>query len=326
MNKSFFISRQLLVITLLSVVTASLTLFSSASYAADKGWPEQITVGYQKYGSLIILKGTGELEKRFKEHGVNVNWAEFQFGPPLLEAVNAGKVDIGIVGETPPVFAQAATGSSIVYVAHEPASPKGEGLLVKADSPIKSLVELKGKKVAVAKGSNSHYFLIQALAKEGLTLNDITPTYLPPAEARAALEQGHVDAWSVWDYFYASAEIQSGVRTLTNGEGIVDNHAFYISRRPFVEQYPDAVKGVLDEVGKTDAWITTNPVAAAESLATQTGVDAKFLERAIRRSNYGPQSLKPEVIAAQQKIADTIHAIGLIPKPIVVKDAVWQPH
>ena len=303
---------------------ALIAIFLSTANAADKGWPEQITLGYQKYGSLIILKGTGELEKRFKEHGVNVNWAEFQFGPPLLEAVNAGKVDLGIVGETPPVFAQAATGSSIVYVANEPASPKGEGLLVKNDSPVKSILELKGKKVAVAKGSNSHYFLIKALEKQGLTLNDIIPTYLPPAEARAALEQGHVDAWSVWDYFYASAEIQAGVRTLTNGEGIVDNHAFYISRRPFVELYPEAVKAIVDEVAKTDAWIVSNPSDAAASLATQTGVDAKILQRAIERSNYGPVALTTEVIAAQQKIADTIHALGLIPKPIVVKEAVWQ--
>ena len=312
--------KSMLSMTLLALIA----IFLSTANAADKGWPEQITLGYQKYGSLIILKGTGELEIRFKEHGVNVSWAEFQFGPPLLEAVNAGKVDLGIVGETPPVFAQAATGSSIVYVANEPASPKGEGLLVKNDSPIKSIVELKGKKVAVAKGSNSHYFLIKALEKEGLTLNDIIPTYLPPAEARAALEQGHVDAWSVWDYFYASAEIQAGVRTLTNGEGIVDNHAFYISRRPFAEQYPEAVKAIVDEVPKTDAWIVSNPADAATSLATQTGVDAKILQRAIERSNYGPVALTTEVIAAQQKIADTIHALGLIPKPIVVKEAVWQ--
>jgi len=303
---------------------ALIAIFLSTANAADKGWPEQITLGYQKYGSLIILKGTGELEKRFKEHGVNVNWAEFQFGPPLLEAVNAGKVDLGIVGETPPVFAQAATGSSIVYVANEPASPKGEGLLVKNDSPVKSITDLKGKKVAVAKGSNSHYFLIQALAKEGLTLNDIIPTYLPPAEARAALEQGHVDAWSIWDYFYASAEIQADVRTLTTGVDTVDNHAFYISRRPFAEQYPEAVKAVIDEVGKTDAWITANAPAAAASLAIQTGVDAKILQLAIERSNYGPQALTSRVIAAQQKIADTIHGLGLIPKAIVVKDAVWQ--
>ena len=307
-------------ITLLALISS----FFSTAFAADKGWPEQITVGYQKYGSLIILKGTGELEKRFKTHGVTVNWAEFQFGPPLLEAINAGKVDIGIVGETPPVFAQAAAGSSIVYVANEPASPKGEGIVVGPNSPIKSVSELKGKKVAVAKGSNSHYFLIKALEKEGLTLNDIIPTYLPPADGRAALEQGHVDAWSIFDYFYASAEVQANVRTLTNGEGIVNNHAFYISRKPIVEQYPEAVKAVVAEVGKTDAWISANPAAGAASLSAQTGVDAKILLRAIERSNYGPKPLTPEVITAQQKIADTIHGLGLIPTPIIVKDNVWD--
>jgi len=325
MTKNNFISKPLVFVALLALIASTLSLFTLSSHATDKGWPKEITVGYQKYGSLIILKATGELEARLKEHDVKVKWAEFQFGPPLLEAVNVGKVDIGITGETPPVFAQAATGSSIVYVANEPASSNGEGLLVNADSPLKTVAELKGKKVAVAKGSNSHYFLIQALAKAGLTLKDVTPTYLAPADARAALEQGHVDAWSIWDYFYASAEIQSGARSLTNGEGIVDNYGFYISRQEFVKQYPEVLKIILEEITKTDKWVETNPTAAAEALAKQTGVDAKILERAIKRSHYGPQYLTPEVIAAQQKIADIIHAIGLIPKPIVVKDAVWQP-
>jgi len=325
MTKNNFMAKPWRFVALLTLMASALSLFTLSAHAADKGWPEEVTVGYQKYGSLIILKATGELEKRLKEHDVKVKWAEFQFGPPLLEAVNAGKVDIGITGETPPVFAQAATGSSIVYVANEPASPKGEGLLVKADSPLKTVAELKGKKVAVAKGSNSHYFLIQALAKAGLTLKDIIPTYLAPADARTALEQGHVDAWSVWDYFYASAELQSGARPLTDGEGIVDNYAFYLSRQEFVKQYPEALKIILEEITKTDKWIETNPGAAAEALAKQTGVDAKILELAIKRSHYGPQYLTPEVIVAQQKIADTLHAIGLIPKPIVIKDAVWQP-
>lgn len=324
MNKSNFRPKSLFLMGLLSLIISGFALSSASVHAADKGWPDEVTVGYQKYGSLIILKATGELEKRLNEHGVKVNWAEFQFGPPLLEAVNAGKVDFGITGETPPVFAQAAAGSSIVYIAYEPASPKGEGLLVKADSPLKSVAELKGKKVAVAKGSNSHYFLIQALVKAGLTLNDITPSYLAPADARSALEQGHVDAWSVWDYFYASAEIQAGARPLTDGEGIVDNYAFYLSRRDFTDQYPEAIKGIFEEVRNTDKWVEANPVDAAKALAETTGVDAKILERAIRRSGYGPKYLTPEVITAQQKIADTLHDIGLIPKSIVVKDAVWQ--
>ncbi|CAA9890057.1 Sulfonate ABC transporter substrate-binding protein [Candidatus Methylobacter favarea] len=324
MTRRESIHESLLFIALLTLLTSSLSLFPAFSHAADKGWPDEVTVGYQKYGSLIILKATGELEKRLNEHGVKVNWAEFQFGPPLLEAMNAGKVDFGITGETPPVFAQAAAGSSIVYVAYEPASPKGEGLLVKGDSPLKNVAELKGKKVAVAKGSNSHYFLIQALSKASLTLNDIILIYLAPADARSALEQGHVDAWSVWDYFYASAEIQAGARPLTDGEGIVDNHAFYLSRRAFTDQYPEAVKSILEEVRKADKWVEANPADAAKALADTTRVDAKILERAIRRSGYGPQYLTPEVIAAQQKIADTLHDIGLILKSIVVKDAVRQ--
>jgi len=313
-------------IALLSVITIGLSLFAPSSYAADKGWPKEITVGYQKSGSLIILKATGELEKRFKQHGVKVNWAEFQFGPPILEAVNADKVDIGITGETPPVFAQAASGSSIVYVANEPASPKGQGLLVKADSPLKTVAELKGKKVAVAKGSSSHYFLILALAKAGLTLKDITPAYLAPADAKAALAGGDVVAWAIWDYHYALAEIKSGWRPLAIGVDIVDNYQFYISRRNFVKHYPEALKAVLDEIDKTDKWAESNPAAAAEVLSATTGVDATVFERAFRRrSGYGAEYIKPTVIAAQQKLADTFYDIGLIPKAIVVKDAVWQP-
>lgn len=311
-----------LLMTLIAV--ASLAI-SHTSYAAGAAWPKEINLGYQKYGTLIILKSTGELEKRLKEHAVTVNWAEFQFGPPMLEALNAGSLDLAVTGETPPVFAQASKNSPLVYVANEPASPQGEGIVVKADSELKDVAELKGKKVVVAKGSNAHFFLIQALAKAGLTLNDITPIYLAPADARAALERGDVAAWSIWDYFYAAAEVQLGVRTLTNGEGMINNYAFYTSRRDFTDQYPELIEIVLDEIRKTDEWIKNNPALAAEKLSVHVGIDAKILEKVLRRSNYGPEHLKPEVAAAQQKIADTLFAIKLLPKQIKVEDAVWQP-
>ena len=316
-----------LYIVVLALLASSLSLFTTASYAKEHtSWPKEITVGYQKSGSLIILKATGELEKRLEKYGVKVNWAEFQFGPPMLEALNAGKLDLGIVGETPPVIAQAAQGSSIVYVANEPASPKGQGLLIEKDSTIKDIAELKGKKVAVAKGSSSHYFLVQALAQAGLTLNDIQPTYLAPAEAKAALTQGDVAAWAIWDYHYALAELQSSARLLVDGTGIVNNYYFYISRRDFVNEYPNVVKEVLAEIDKTDKWEQANPILAAEAISKTSGVDAKVFERAfIRRSGYGVQTISPLVIAAQQKLADTFYNLGLIPKAIVVKDAVWQP-
>lgn len=299
-------------------------IMTNAAVAEGESWPKEISLGYQKYGPLIILKSTGELEKRLQEKGVAVKWAEFQFGPPMLEALNTNNLDFAVTGETPPVFAQAAKGSPLVYVANEPASPQGEGIVVKADSVVKTVADLKGKKVATAKGSNAHYFLIQALAKAGLTLRDIEVAYLAPADARAALERGDVAAWAVWDYFYAAAEVQFGARTLTNGEGIVNNYAFYTSRREFVEKYPELIEVVLDEVRKTDAWVKNNPAAAAEKLAAHVGVDARILEKALSRSNYGPEPLTAEVTAAQQKIADTLLDIKLLPKAIKIEDAVWQ--
>ena len=311
---------------LLKTAVILVAAISNNAFAESVAWPKEITLGYQKYGPLIILKSTGELEKRLQDKGVAVKWAEFQFGPPMLEALNTNNLDFAVTGETPPVFAQAAKGSPLVYVANEPASPQGEGIVVKADSVVKTVADLKGKKVATAKGSNAHYFLIQALAKAGLALSDIEVAYLAPADARAALERGDVAAWSIWDYFYAAAEVQSGARTLTNGEGIVNNYAFYTSRREFVEKYPELIEVVLGEVRKTDAWVKNNPAAAAaaEKLAVHVGVDAKILEKALRRSNYGPEPLTPEVTAAQQKIADTLLDIKLLPKAIKVEDAVWQ--
>lgn len=317
--RSFSLWRRLLIST---VILAVLT--GNAAVADGEAWPKEISLGYQKYGPLIILKSTGELEKRLQKKGVTVKWAEFQFGPPMLEALNTNNLDFAVTGETPPVFAQVAKGSPLVYVAHEPASPKGEGLVVKGESEVRTVVDLKGKTIATAKGSNAHYFLIQALAKAGLTLNDVEVAYLAPADARAALERGDVAAWSVWDYFYAAAEVQLGVRTLTNGEGIVNNYAFYTSRRDFVEKYPELIETLLDEVRKTDAWIKNNPAAAVEKLAVIVGVDGKILEKALSRSNYGPEHLTPAVVAAQQKIADTLVDIKLLPKTVNVGDAVWQ--
>src|SRR5450830_70863 len=319
-NKSFSLWGRLLTST---VILAAVMGNTASAYGAV--WPKEISMGYQKYGPLIILKSTGELEKRLQKKGVTVKWAEFQFGPPMLEALNTNNLDFAVTGETPPVFAQAAKGSPLVYIANEPASPQGEGLVVKAESGVKTVVDLKSKKIAVAKGTNAHYFLIQTLAKAGLKLNDVEVAYLAPADARAALERGDVAAWAIWDYFYAAAEVQLGVRTLTNGEGIVNNYAFYTSRRDFVEKYPELIEIVLDEVRKTDAWVKNNPAAAAERLAVSVGVNAKVLEKALRRSNYGPEHITADVIAAQQKIADTLLNIKLLPKAIKVEDAAWQP-
>lgn len=253
---------------------------------------------------------------------MTVKWAEFPAGAPILEGMNGGSVDFGITGETPPVFAQAAAGSVVRYIAYEPAAPAGEAILVPKNSTLKTLADLKGKRVAVAKGSNSYYLLVQALKKAGLTLDDVNVAFLKPADANAAFAQGDVDAWSIWDYYYAAGQAQSGARVLASGEGLIDNHAFFLASKDEIAKYPEVLKIALEETAKVDLWAREHPDEAAALLSQQVGIDAAILKTAIQRSGFGPKPLGPEVIAAQQRMADALYALKQLPNAITVKDAV----
>ncbi len=283
----------------------------------------ELRVGIQKYGSLVLVKERGNLERRLKGQGWRVTWTEFPAGPQLLEALNVGAIDFGTTGEAPPIFAQAA-GADLLYVGHEPPAPAGEAILVPAESPIRSVVDLKGRKVALNKGSNVHYLLVKALESAGLGIADIEPVYLPPADARAAFERGSVDAWAIWDPFLAAAEAATGARTLVNGVGLVSNHQFYLAARPFAGEHPDVVRVVLDDLADVARWAEPNPGEVAQLFGPRLGIPAPVLEVALRRFGYGVRPLDAAVVAEQQKIADAFHAIGLLPKPISVKDAVWK--
>lgn len=304
-----------------ALALGALALGSTALSASAED--KVIRIGYQKYGNVILLKAKGTLEPKLEAIGYKVTWAEFPFGPPLLEAINAGAIDFGHTGEAPPVFAQAA-GSAIVYVAHEPPAPGGEAILVPKDSPIKSVAELKGKKVAYAKGSNANYFAVKALEKAGVKYGEFEPVHLAPADARAAFESGKVDAWSIWDPFYASAEATANARVLQDGTGIVSNHQFYLAGRSAVEKHAKAIEVVLAELNAVNEWVRQDPKAAAEQLAPGTGVPAAILETALKRQSYGVKPLDAKVIEEQQKIGDLFHSLGLIPKTIKVDEIVWR--
>jgi sulfonate transport system substrate-binding protein len=280
-----------------------------------------IRIGYQKYGTLTLLKGRGTLEKRLAEKGVGVQWIEFPAGPVLLEGLNVGSIDFGTVGEAPPIFAQAA-GADLVYVGHEPPSPGSEAIVVPRDSKLRSVAELKGKKVALNKGSNVHFLLLKALEKAGVAYKDIQPVFLPPADARAAFERGSVDAWVIWDPFLAAAEKQLGARVLADGKGLVANHQFYVAARAYAQKNPELVQIAIEELAKVDEWGSKNLKEVSAILSAQTGLDTGVVELAATRYAYGVKPVSPEVIREQQKIADAFSALKLIPKPISVKDAV----
>lgn len=284
---------------------------------------ETLRIGYQKYGTLVLLKANGSLEKRLAAKGIDVKWTEFPGGPQLLEGLNVGSIDFGTTGETPPVFAQAA-GADLLYVAYEPPAPTSEAILVPKDSPLKSVAELKGKKVALNKGSNVHYLLVRALEEAGLKYSDIQPVYLPPADARAAFERGSVDAWVIWDPFQAAAEQQLHARTLVDGKGLVSNHQFYLATRPYAEKHPEVIEALVEEIRAIGEWVKANNDEATAQVAPLLGLSADITRLAVQRQSYGAQLITPQVIEAQQKIADTFTALKLIPKKLNISEVIWH--
>jgi sulfonate transport system substrate-binding protein len=313
--------RRFLVLTGLAAGTAfsGLALTSLPAHAQTPA-KSTIRIGFQKYGTLTVLKAKGDLEKRLAPLGVSVKWTEFPAGPQLLEGLNVGSIDFGTVGEAPPIFAQAA-GADLVYVANQPPAPSAEALIVPKGSPIHTLADLKGKKVALNKGSNVHYLLVKLLEKQGLNYNDIQVVYLPPADARAAFESGSVDAWVIWDPFLASAQRQLGARVVADGTGVVNNLQFYLASRPYADKNPQVVAAIVEELARLDRWSQGNLAAVVQVLAPQIGLDAATTELAASRFAYGIQPITPAIAAQQQQIADTFHELKLIPKPIRISDA-----
>ncbi|MBC3934104.1 sulfonate ABC transporter substrate-binding protein [Undibacterium sp. CY7W] len=312
------------VFSLLALVAVTLLTAQSAAAQSKPGSAQVVRIGYQKYGTLVVLKASGALEKRLAGSGVEVRWIEFPAGPQLLEGLNVGSIDFGTTGEAPPIFAQAA-GADLLYVGYEPPAPGGEAIVVPKGSALKSLSELKGKKIALNKGSNVHYLLVKLLEKSGLAYKDVELVFLPPADARAAFERGSVDAWVIWDPFLAAAEKQLGARVLADGKGVVSNHQFYLAARNFAQKNPEVIRQIIDELARSDDWSQKNLKATATLLSTQVGLEPAIVELAAQRFAYGVKPLSEAVIKEQQAIADSFTELKLLPKRIVVRDAVYQP-
>lgn len=217
---------------IIQLALAGLLSVSTIAVAAESS-PEALRIGYQK-GSIgmVLAKSHQLLEKRYPQTKIS-GWVPRW--PQMLEALNVGSIDLGSTGDIPPIFARAA-GADLVYVGVEPPKPKAEVILVPENSPIKTVADLKGHKVAFQKGSSSHNLLLRALRRAGLKFTDIQPTYLTPADARAAFQQGNVDAWAIWDPYYSAALLQGGVRVLKDGTDLNQTGSFYLAARPYAEK------------------------------------------------------------------------------------------
>ena len=283
-----------------------------------------VRIGYQKAGTLNLLRMRGGLEATLSAQGVRVQWIGFPAGPQLLEALNAGSIDLGHTGDTPPILAQAA-GVPLVYVAQEAERPHSEAIVVRPDSPIRTVGDLKGRRIALNKGSNVHYLLIRALEGAGVAYDQVHPVFLPPSDARVALEGGSVDAWATWDPYLAEVEAHAGARVVADARGLSANREFHLASRTFAESRP-AVRP-RDRGGRAPRGRFGAGARRGGGRAPRPGrrPGRGSDEAGGRRRTYRVEPMNEATIAEQQRIADAFAGLGLIARRIEVREAVSQP-
>ena len=283
---------------------------------------KEIRVGYQKTGVLVIARQQAVLERRFAGQQIGIKWIEFTSGPPLLEAMSTGSVDLGAVGDTPPIFAQAAN-ANIVYVAGSPIT-NGQGILVPANSNIRTIADLKGKRVGFTKGTSAHNVVIATLEKAGLTYDDITPVYLTPPDAGPAFANGSIEAWAIWDPYFAIGEKRQNGRILINASEVAKTNSFYLANRDFANTHVRETREVIDGLAEAARWAEANRAEVASALAAVTGVPLEVQTVAANRASFLIGPVTDEIVTTQQAVADRFYKLGLIPKPIAVRDIVWR--
>lgn len=309
-----------------------LALFAAGAALAATGRPalaqddtKTFRIGFQKGGVFALAKAAGAIEKRLAPRGITVQWNEFTSGPPLLEALGAGALDFGSTGDIPPLFAQAA-GGDLLYVAATKGAIDGSAILVKKDSPIQTLADLKGKNVAFKRGSSAHNFIVKALEKGGLALSDINALDLSPPDAAAAFAGGQIDAWAIWDPYYAVQAQDPNTRVLVTTEGIVDSFGYYLANGSFAKANPHVIAEALDELKKTgtDAQAHLDDTAAA--ISAVTGVPVPIQKIVLTRKGADLGSIIPlddKVLAYQQGVADAFFKLKIVPKQLDIKSAFW---
>jgi sulfonate transport system substrate-binding protein len=297
------------------IVGVTALLSSGMSWSQPSGGV--LRIGYQKSSVLItVLKAKGTLESLLAAKGIKVSWHEFTSGLPLLEALNLGNVDFSAdVADTVPVFAQAA-GARLTYIAQEAPSPTAQAIVVRQDSLIRQVIDLKGKKVGLAKAAGAHYLLIAALEKVGLSFKDIEPAYLSPADGRAAFEKGAIDAWVVWDPFLSAVKVQSNARVIPVSRDTASYQRYYLATDAYAKSNPDVLRILYQELKKAGAWVKKSPKEAAVLLAGVWGIESAIVEQANTHRSYEVREVNASGLAEQQKIADAFYAEKLLPKRI----------
>lgn len=268
-------------------------------------------------GEEALLTAAGLINKLpFKAH-----WSDFTSGPPMLQAMGSGSIDIGGVGDAPPIF-EASAGGQIAVVSALAGNPNAAALLVPDNSPIKTVAQLKGKTVAVAQGSSANYHLLATLTKAGLTIKDITADYLQPADAEAAFASGHVAAWDIWSPYIEYAEAKYHARVLANGSTTGTTYGFIVASRAALDNPAKAaaIRDYLKLLDEAYKWVASHQSAWAATWAKATGMPASVMTQAVSDDVEAPTPITPAVLSSEQSVANAFSSAGLIPSKVNISD------
>ena len=275
---------------------------------------QPLRVANQKSTIKALLEASGESQNVPYE----IKWSEFPSASPLGEALNAGAVDVGALGDAPYVFALGA-GASIKVISIIHAEGRNTtALLVPKDSPIKTAADLKGKKIVTGRGSIGHYLAIKALNDAGLTTQDVQFIFLLPAESRLVLDNGTADAWATWDPYTTVVTSQSNARVLVSGKHLLSNHLYFAATGQAIADKRVQLDDFVARIDRAYAWANTHPEQYAAAQAKITGLPLAVHIEVAKDTHLSPVTIDDTVIHGLQATADTYVKEGLLSKHIDV--------
>jgi sulfonate transport system substrate-binding protein len=316
-------------IALAGLAAAGCSSSTSSASSAASGTPTSsavnlssvtLNIGDQKgTGAQALLTAAGLLDTL----PFHANWSDFTSGPPMLQAMSSGSVDVGGVGDAPPVFA-ASGGEGIEIVGARTTNGDQDAVVVPKNSPITSIGELKGKKIAYGSGSSANYNLLTVLTKAGLTTKDVTLVNLQPAEALAAFTTGSVQAWDIWPPYVQQVVAQDGARVLATGSAYGSAYSFEVASKSAIADPAKAaaIKSYLTTLNKAYLWAATHPSAWATAWGKATGLPDSVMNAAAKVEATTPVPVTSAITSSEQNLVDQFFAAGLIPAKVDISQYV----
>lgn len=291
---------------------AALALAIGAAATASADEIRLATQPIPHYAPIFLAKHKKWLDEELAKvkPGIEVKWSSFAAGPPINESFAAGQQDFGFLGDTPALIGKAA-GIDTKVVGLTSSGPQTLAVVVGADSALKDPKELKGKKIAVTKGSYAQHLLALVLAKGGLTLNDVELVNLPNAEVVPAIVSGAIDAGAVWEPVISKFETQKVIKVLADGTGIKKGVLVIVGSSEFVAKKPDQTRALLRAYARAADFIRTNPREAAALVAADTNLPADLLVQVFAKFDYSPV-IRADDAAEIKRAESYLREIGLL--------------